>query len=141
MKNNSRVRLTILSCMLSAAAAGQDLNLRTGLWETTTSMETQGNPYPEMTAAKIAEMERAMTGMTPYQRAQMAQMMDKIEEPRRTITVTSLLPPAPRKPALPKKASKSVPRTWSGRIWSGKKREGLQDYDRQVHFHDAGSSI
>ncbi len=80
MKKNVRVRLTILFGMLSATAVGQDLNLRTGLWEAATSMETQGNLYPEVTDAQKAEMDRAMAGMTPEQRAQMAQMRAKMEK-------------------------------------------------------------
>jgi hypothetical protein len=43
-------------------------------------METQGNQYPEATEAQKAEMDRAMAGMTPEQKAQMARMRANMEE-------------------------------------------------------------
>ena len=43
-------------------------------------METQGNQYPEMTATQQAEMDRAMAGMNPEQKAQMAKMRANMEE-------------------------------------------------------------
>jgi hypothetical protein len=73
--------LAILSCSATWAAA-QDLNIKPGLWESTVTYETKGDPMSLMSAADKAQMEEAKAQMeeakahmSPAQRAQMEPLM------------------------------------------------------------------
>lgn len=69
MTTKAPILLTILLCLLLAAAAAENLNLKPGLWEMTSKAENNGPP--PMPAEAKAEMERHMAGLPPEQRARM----------------------------------------------------------------------
>jgi hypothetical protein len=69
----------VLFAVLSTrAVVAQELPIKLGLWETTSTSETKGLQYPAPPAANQAEMEKAMAGMTPEQRAKMTEMRAKM---------------------------------------------------------------
>ncbi len=68
----------VVSCcatLTALSAATDEFNIRPGLWELTTSFDMKGDPQSMMSAADRAQMEEAMTHMTPEQRAKMEAMM------------------------------------------------------------------
>jgi hypothetical protein len=64
MTIGAQARITLVLCSLSALAAGENLNIKPGLWDFTTV--AKGNMMP---TAEKAEMEKAMAEMPPEQRA------------------------------------------------------------------------
>jgi hypothetical protein len=66
MATNAQVGLTVMLFMLAPPAAGEDLNLRAGLWEV--SIVSDFSNF--MPADQKARMEKAFAQMTPQQRAQ-----------------------------------------------------------------------
>jgi hypothetical protein len=80
MKNNVRAGLTILSCMLSPTAAGQEPQPQDRLIGGDDEHGNPRQPVPRDDATQQAEMDRAMASMTPEQKAQMAKMRANMEE-------------------------------------------------------------
>ena len=100
MTISARVRITIVFCMLSATAAGENLNLRLGLWEVT----SEGKGIVMQTADK-AEMEKAMAEMSPQQRAKTEAYLKSMQAGMTTPPVKSCL----TKEALSKMSTFNVP--------------------------------
>ncbi len=69
MFKDRRSIITLLFCLLSGRAAAENLNIKPGLWELTSTYEAKGTP--PMPAAERAEMERNMAKMPPEMRAKM----------------------------------------------------------------------
>src|SRR5882757_5546586 len=67
MKHNRTSLFALVFFALIASAATDNLSIKPGLWEVTTSSESKG--APPVDAARKAEMEKMMTKMSPEMRA------------------------------------------------------------------------
>jgi len=73
MSTKRAVQALTLSCLLTSTALAENLRLKPGLWQITSTRE--GSGAPAIPAEKQAQMKQAMEKMPPEQRARMEAAM------------------------------------------------------------------
>jgi hypothetical protein len=81
---NRKIPLALAALGCATLAAAQELNMKLGLWEITSTQETKGDPMSMMSGAAKAQMEEAKAHLSPEQIARMEAMIRQRFGPSKT---------------------------------------------------------